>query len=582
MPSSVWNLSPRSSPSTSAAIASGWSPAGARSVTSSNSGTRRAYRRGVTVTSSRSARLRGGSAAVGSSRSLLELGPDRVDLALEARRGRRRCRRTHVATSRRSSSVACSAIRRSASSRGTPRASSRSSRTSRGASTTITAPYSKPRVDSTSSGTSCTTIPSGGRLGDPAQELLADRRMRDRLELLARLVGRRTPARRARAGRASRRAARISGPNALDQRGERRRARLDHLPRDRVGVDRRPRPARRACRATVDFPDPMPPVSPTMSTAASLRAARARPSWPRRGRALRIRSVLPTKRVKPDVNARRPAPGGAHCGPTQPHRKVSAAWRPRWRRATTAAPRIEARLVRLTVTTRWVTILAGILFGVLRHPSDHFARRGDRARRVRRRSRPSTSSSRRPPPRIRLLVRLRARAHGRPRCTVTGGLASPFVLTPVTGLAPRRLRVGPAGAGRHRDRRAHRGRRDDRDAVGRRRPTRGAAGQIAVVFLLCGALGAFTRNLIAEIESHRAAAIDQAAEMATANELLVSLHALAQTLPASFDLARGRRVDPPAAAVARPLHRARRARARRRAVGVDRRARRRRAAARRT
>ena len=63
-----------------------------------------------------------------------------------------------------------------------------------------------------------------------------------------------------------------------------------------------------------------------------------------------------------------------------------------------------------------------------------------------------------------------------------------------------------------------------------------AAGQIAVVFLLCGALGAFTRNLIAEIESHRAAAIDQAAEMATANELLVSLHTLAKTLPSSFDL----------------------------------------------
>ena len=63
-----------------------------------------------------------------------------------------------------------------------------------------------------------------------------------------------------------------------------------------------------------------------------------------------------------------------------------------------------------------------------------------------------------------------------------------------------------------------------------------AAGQIAVVYLLCGALGAFTRNLIGEIESHQAAAIDQAAEMATANELLVSLHGLAQTLPASFDL----------------------------------------------
>jgi hypothetical protein len=36
-------------------------------------------------------------------------------------------------------------------------------------------------------------------------------------------------------------------------------------------------------------------------------------------------------------------------------------------------------------------------------------------------------------------------------------------------------------------------------------PDTGTAGQIAVVFLLCAALGAFTRNLIADIESHRAA-----------------------------------------------------------------------------
>ena len=83
-----------------------------------------------------------------------------------------------------------------------------------------------------------------------------------------------------------------------------------------------------------------------------------------------------------------------------------------------------------------------------------------------------------------------------------------------------------------------------------------AAGQIAVVFLLCGALGAFTRNLISEIESHQAAAIDQAAEMATANELLVSLHALAQTLPASFDLPRGGRFDARTAALRRPVQRA--------------------------
>ncbi len=48
------------------------------------------------------------------------------------------------------------------------------------------------------------------------------------------------------------------------------------------------------------------------------------------------------------------------------------------------------------------------------------------------------------------------------------------------------------------------------------------AGQIAIVYLLCGALGAFTRNLVEELETQRAAAIDQATQMATANDLLVS------------------------------------------------------------
>src|SRR4029077_13789125 len=117
----------------------------------------------------------------------------------------------------------------------------------------------------------------------------------------------------------------------------------------------------------------------------------------------------------------------------------------------------------------------------------------------------------------------------------TGGLASPLVLTPVPGLLlagyvwGRRAAVGTAVAGVFAA-----GATIAMQAVDA--TDRGAAGQIAVVYLLCGALGAFTRNLISEIESHRAAAIDQAAEMATANELLVSLHGLAQTLPASFDL----------------------------------------------
>jgi signal transduction histidine kinase len=198
-----------------------------------------------------------------------------------------------------------------------------------------------------------------------------------------------------------------------------------------------------------------------------------------------------------------------------------------------AAPRIENRLVRLTVTTRWVTIGAGILFGMLRHSNDHFTLAAVALVAF---GGIQTFHQIHPDPatRIHLLVGLELILTVT-AAAVTGGLASPFVLTPVTGLLlagyvwGRRATVGTAISGVLAA--AATIILQSVDVNDRR-----AAGQIAVVFLLCGALGAFTRNLVAEIESHQAAAIDQAAEMATANELLVSLHSLAQTLPASFDL----------------------------------------------
>ena len=229
-------------------IASGWSPAGAMSVTSSNSGTRGSYRRGATakfpcvrtrvwvsdVTPCGFRRLAG-----------FELGPDLVDLLLEVREvaGVVDDPRGHLAPVL---VVACSAIRRSASSRGTPRASRRSSRSSSGASTTITAPYSKPRFDSTSSGTSCTTIPSGGaaatcrRNSSPiAGWVIASSSLRVSSVTKAR-GGERGPVERA-VGPED------LGPEPLHERGQRRRARLDHFPRDR---GRRRPPPRRAPRAS--------------------------------------------------------------------------------------------------------------------------------------------------------------------------------------------------------------------------------------------------------------------------------------------------------------------------------------------
>jgi signal transduction histidine kinase len=198
-----------------------------------------------------------------------------------------------------------------------------------------------------------------------------------------------------------------------------------------------------------------------------------------------------------------------------------------------AAPRIENRLVRLTVTTRWVTILAGIIFGFLRDQSDHFALVSIAlvvfaGIQTIYQLQPNSS------PRLRVLV-LFELALTVAACAVTGGLASPFVLTPVTGFLlagyvwGRRALVGTIVSGVMAVLATLTMQIIDASDTG-------AAGQIAVVFLLCGALGAFTRNLITDIERHREAALDQAADLATANELLVSLHGLAQTLPASFDL----------------------------------------------
>jgi len=198
-----------------------------------------------------------------------------------------------------------------------------------------------------------------------------------------------------------------------------------------------------------------------------------------------------------------------------------------------AAPRIENRLVGLTVTTRWVTILAGIIFGFLREQNDHFALASIAlvvfaGIQTIYQLQPNSS------PRLRVLVVFEL-ALTVAACAATGGLASPFVLTPVTGFLlagyvwGRRALVGTAVAGVMAVLATLTMQVIDQSDTG-------AAGQIAVVFLLCGALGAFTRNLITEIERHRAAALDQAADLATANELLVSLHGLAQTLPASLDL----------------------------------------------
>ena len=192
---------------------------------------RSGYRRGATVRSSR-ARV---SACV-SCAALLELGPDRVDLALEVARGRRRCRppTSPPRGAPRRRPAAPSAVRRRA--RHAPRLEPVEAQL-RGASTTITAPYSKPRC----------------RLDQQRHVVHDDRRRRARPRSGAKnsspIAGwviasssfrvssvDERPLGEGGAGRANRRAA-----------GSRRRtarraapapaSRLHHHPRDRVGVD---------------------------------------------------------------------------------------------------------------------------------------------------------------------------------------------------------------------------------------------------------------------------------------------------------------------------------------------------------
>ena len=183
---------------------------------------------------------------------------------LRGARGRPRCRSP---TSRPRGAPrrwpAC-AMRRSASSRGMPRASRRSSRTSLGASTTITASYCSPRFDSTSSGHVVHDDAVLGRGRDLTQELLPDRRMRDRFEVLLASRRRRTPSRRASARSRCRPAWRMSAPNRSTSFSS---AGVPGSTTCRAirSASTTTAPRSSSSAATVDLPDPIPPVNPTIN-----------------------------------------------------------------------------------------------------------------------------------------------------------------------------------------------------------------------------------------------------------------------------------------------------------------------------
>ena len=119
--------------------------------------------------------------------------------------------------------------------------------------------------------------------------------------------------------------------------------------------------------------------------------------------------------------------------------------------------------------------------------------------------------------------------------TVSGALDSPFLLTPMVPVVlagfiwGRRQVVGLAIGGALATAVAVMMQRAHPDA-------QRSAALLGVVLALCGAIGAFARRLVIDIAERSAATLQEVARLATANDLLVALHRVAQTLPASLDL----------------------------------------------
>lgn len=193
------------------------------------------------------------------------------------------------------------------------------------------------------------------------------------------------------------------------------------------------------------------------------------------------------------------------------------------------------RLTLLASGLRWGTVCVGILVGLLHDPSDPVFLCGGialvaHALLLSLRPRPLD-----PPDRavqITVLIELVLTVTV---ATLTGGVDSPFVLTSAVPIVlagyswGRRLVGGVTIAGLVATVAVVVAQQADADSQ------RSAAG-LGVVFLLCGVLGASTRRLVADLNA-RQAVLDHTSRMATANELLVALHGVARTLPASLDLA---------------------------------------------
>ncbi len=118
---------------------------------------------------------------------------------------------------------------------------------------------------------------------------------------------------------------------------------------------------------------------------------------------------------------------------------------------------------------------------------------------------------------------------------ITGGFTSPLVLAPAVPILlagyrfEERYAVALAGVAISVTGAAIVLQRDDSSAPR-------AAALAGVVYLLCGALGAFTRRLVQEIGVQRSEVLEELSRLEEANGLLVALHGLTQTMPSTLDL----------------------------------------------
>ncbi len=196
---------------------------------------------------------------------------------------------------------------------------------------------------------------------------------------------------------------------------------------------------------------------------------------------------------------------------------------------------LDRRLIYLATGLRWVTVVIGLLLGVLADPADvGFLAAGAAltAHAFLLTMRPAHLLPLDREAKVGVGVELALTITA---ATFSGALDSPFLLTPMVPVVlagftwGRRQVVGLTIGGALATVVTVVMQRAEPEA-------QRSAALLAIVLALCGAIGAFARRLVIDISESQAATLEEVSRLATANDLLVTLHSVAQTLPASLDL----------------------------------------------